>query len=408
MPAISDVTDLQNMNNDLAGTYWLANDIDAAITSTWNGGAGFIPIGQGAPYFTGSLDSKGYVISDLFINRPATDYIGLFGVITTGAVLKDVVLTDVDITGDDFVGGLVGYDFGTSTTISGCHTTGSVEGIDDNVGGLIGGEGSTGLSISDSYSTATITAGVGGGFIGGFIGWLAANGVIAGCYATGNITAGGFRLGGFAGQIWDAGSTLAISKCYAAGNVESTSPFNEVGGFAGYVRETGTTTINDCYARGSAIGDERIGGFVGYLLGGTIEDCYSTGAPSGSADVGGFCGLNGDTITDCFWDTETAGTAVSDGGTGKTTSQMQRKSTFTDTGWDFIIIWAINGITNAGYPFFWAMPPEPPPDAPRRTVAVQDKITLESIRNVEMAAGGRFYINEEGKAVYKSRYARNL
>ena len=87
---------------------------------------------------------------------------------------------------------------------------------------------------------------------------------------------------------------------------------------------------------------------------------------------------------------------------------MKDRDTFTDAGWDFIIIWAINGITNDGYPFFWAMPPEPPPDAPRRTVAVQDKITLESIRNVEMAAGGTFRVDEEGKAVYKSRYARNL
>jgi len=46
--------------------------------------------------------------------------------------------------------------------------------------------------------------------------------------------------------------------------------------------------------------------------------------------------------------------------------------------------------------------------SPRRTVLVEDKITLESIRNIEMAVGGRFYINEEGIAVYKSRYARNL
>jgi len=40
-------------------------------------------------------------------------------------------------------------------------------------------------------------------------------------------------------------------------------------------------------------------------------------------------------------------------------------------------------------------------------VLVEDKITLESIRNVEMAAGGRAFVDEEGNFVYKSRYARN-
>jgi hypothetical protein len=44
--------------------------------------------------------------------------------------------------------------------------------------------------------------------------------------------------------------------------------------------------------------------------------------------------------------------------------------------------------------------------APRRTVGVIDKPTLELIRNVEMAAHGRFYTDEQGNAVYKSRYGR--
>ena len=405
MPAITNVNELQAMENDLASDYWFANDIPAAATVGWNAGKGFIPVGQGVPYFTGSLDSRGHVISDLFINRPAEDYVGLFGKLHTGAVLTDVALTNVDITGDNFVGALAGYDWGTNTTISNCYSTGSVTGIDGSVGGLIGYEGSSDLFISNSYSMATITAGAGGSYVGGFIGQIGGSGIINNCYATGNITSGGFRLGGFVGELY-AGS-LAISECYATGNVESTTPVNYVGGFVGYLRQTGTVTINDCYARGTATGDELIGGFVGQVISGTITDCFSTGAPSGNAHVGGFCGENGGTITDCFWDTQTSGQAASDGGTGKTTSQMKRKSTFTDADWDFIIIWGINKITNAGYPFHWTMPPEPPPDAPRATVAVEDKITLECVRNIEMAAGGRFYINEEGNAVYKSRYGRN-
>jgi len=44
--------------------------------------------------------------------------------------------------------------------------------------------------------------------------------------------------------------------------------------------------------------------------------------------------------------------------------------------------------------------------SPRQYVAVQDKITLEMIRNIEMAAKGRFWIDEEGNAVWKSRLGR--
>ena len=51
----------------------------------------------------------------------------------------------------------------------------------------------------------------------------------------------------------------------------------------------------------------------------------------------------------------------------------------------------------------------PPPSlSPRRTIPVQDKITLELIRNIEMGAKSRFFINEEGKAIYKSRFGRQL
>ena len=42
---VNTVYDLQNMKNNLAGTYALGRDIDAGITSGWNSGAGFEPIG---------------------------------------------------------------------------------------------------------------------------------------------------------------------------------------------------------------------------------------------------------------------------------------------------------------------------------------------------------------------------
>lgn len=46
-------------------------------------------------------------------------------------------------------------------------------------------------------------------------------------------------------------------------------------------------------------------------------------------------------------------------------------------------------------------------NSPRQTAPVEDIITLQAIRNVEMANRGHAFVDEEGNFVYKSRFARN-
>ena len=60
---ITDVTELQAMEDDLDGDYVLGNNIDASATSTWNGGLGFAPIGRGTNVYSYSYpesDDFGY------------------------------------------------------------------------------------------------------------------------------------------------------------------------------------------------------------------------------------------------------------------------------------------------------------------------------------------------------------
>jgi hypothetical protein len=52
-------------------------------------------------------------------------------------------------------------------------------------------------------------------------------------------------------------------------------------------------------------------------------------------------------ITSSFWDIETSGWTISDGGEGKTTAEVQTESTFTEAGWDFA------GETNNGTEDIW-------------------------------------------------------
>src|SRR6056297_2634281 len=68
---ITDCQQLQDMRNNLSGSYYLANDIDCTATLSWNAGAGFEPIGTLDNPFTGSLDGKDHKIHGLYINRPA-------------------------------------------------------------------------------------------------------------------------------------------------------------------------------------------------------------------------------------------------------------------------------------------------------------------------------------------------
>ena len=123
--------------------------------------------------------------------------------------------------------------------------------------------------------------------------------------------------------------------------------------------------VANCYATGGVAGTGVVGGLVGHNApDGIITHCYSVGSVLGAADVGGLVGLNDHGMVDsCFWDVQASGQMTSAGGAGKTTSEMETKSTFTEAGWDFAgesengteDIWAICAGTN--YPrFVWQIP----------------------------------------------------
>ncbi len=94
---IKDLDQLQLMFLNLGASYSLANDIDATETSNWNAGNGFAPIGISSP-FTGTFNGNGFTISNLFINLPTTNDVGLFGY-SLGATIENVGLVNANVTG---------------------------------------------------------------------------------------------------------------------------------------------------------------------------------------------------------------------------------------------------------------------------------------------------------------------
>ena len=273
---ISNVDQLQAINNNLSGNYLLFNDIDASATVTWNSGAGFVPLGT----FNGIFNGQNHIISDLTIYRPGSENVGLFSVVDAGATISNVILTDVSVTGRDSVGGLVGYSKGS---VSGSSTSGVV----------------TGAALSTAYST------------GGLIGYSGYLSTIANSSSSATVS-GGNSVGGLVGQM----QGTSITGSYASGAVKAA--YNNVGGLVGYANINGqkTLTISDSYATGSVTGSNAggiIGGvdiYGGYQSGLTLTNAWSSGAVTG-ANAGGVIAQIGipATYNNVYWDVTASGVA---------------------------------------------------------------------------------------------------
>lgn len=228
---VNDSTDLQNMQQNLLGTYALGRDIDASATASWNGGAGFIPIGrdytsaekllilQGAccipnPFFGGTIDGLGHIISELTINSSAAE-VGFIG--ASVGQFRNIGLVDANISGTGRVGALVGYANGGS--ITGSFSTGTVSGgPGSQVGGLIG-DLSSGVTLSQSYSTAAV-AGTSASSVGGLVGQVGFFVPIAESYSTGSVS-GGSQVGGLVGRCTFCSATNSYWDFQTSGQLNS-------------------------------------------------------------------------------------------------------------------------------------------------------------------------------------------
>ena len=114
---ICSVDDLNNIRAALTKHYKLGINLDLNV-SPYNDGNGWEPIGICGPLeyecyignysytFTGSFNGNNHVISHLYINRPATSYIGLFGY-TNEAIIYNLILEDNNIFGSFHCGSLL-------------------------------------------------------------------------------------------------------------------------------------------------------------------------------------------------------------------------------------------------------------------------------------------------------------
>ena len=218
------------------------------------------PIGNSTYAFQGTFDGSkedvegNYTISNLYINSPSADNVGLFGYTTSGEV-KNVTLNNANVTGCLDVGAVAGYPFTSKYTnidvtgtirITGYAYVGGALGknayADITDVNVTGNPGSCVTANSENYRT----------YVGGLVGFMGEGPhTIKDCDVEINVTGSTCDVGGLLG-ILHYGNTM--TNCTYKGSLTLTNPDaedgSEFGALTGTVMNSpdGPSIISDCEA----------------------------------------------------------------------------------------------------------------------------------------------------------------
>jgi len=283
---------------------------------SWDNGQGWMPIGYHTDYkksynFKGTYDGKGHTISNLFINRPYLNCVGLFYHFYADynnelpeVKIQNLGLIDVDITGKSHVGSLVGN--AEASYIDKCYATGIVK--SSNVaGGLIGCFG-----IMDNFVNERVTIAQ-----------------ISNCFFKGSVTANSI-----VGGITAYAAKIKIINCYSISELNSHQ--SNAGGIIGLYYSSDNSLFNSYFNGTINCSTEQKEGFDTFTKV-TIKNTFWNSDLSPL-----FSALN---LSEYENVTSTNLKALS-------INEMKNDSTFIKSGWDFKNTWQINKNINDGYPSF--------------------------------------------------------
>lgn len=296
---IATLQELDLMRYDLAGTslngdstgcpatgcngYELIADLDFDTNGNgvadagdlfWNGGEGWEPVGDTegpATYaqkkttgaFTGNFDGNGFELTNLYIDRPAESWVGLFQNIDDSSV-TDVVFSGAIVTGDNAGGVLAGAI--NDTDVTGVRIKNSqVHGVKE-VGLLSGRAFGIGNTISNINVQGDVTA---THYAAGVVGWFNADLYLYGA------------------------NKLYLSDIISQVTVES---LDYTGCISGIGRgAVATNLVANC---SSITGQNFVGSAFGSLEKGEVSNVVMNGDIDGASYVGGIVGnLNGSMLS---------------------------------------------------------------------------------------------------------------
>lgn len=262
---ITTAVELQSMNNNLGAHYKLMNNINL-------NGVTWTPIGTVSAGFHGVFDGNGKTISNLQISS-TTQHTGFFGVITSGAVVKDVIFQDCTISSTATRTGTV---FGSIIMSTANHDLATIDNVDcvrcsvtgtNSQVGAFGGMIYTAavvdvIDCDVSYASVECTSGYGGGAI---------SSVYAGAHAEiirGSVSDSRFKVSGsIVGAIGDLNSAAYVGMTdteIADCIFEASTGYG--GGAIGIVSGAASASLNGVDVRNCVMkGDNYVGGIIGLV-----------------------------------------------------------------------------------------------------------------------------------------------
>ena len=218
-----------NAGTNYKGKYFvLGADIEyAPVANDGSNASNYTPIGTFYCVFSGTFDGQGHTVRGIHIYSN-NGYQGLFGVIGDSGTVRNVILADAQIMGDDEVGGIAGRNYGI---IDNCHVADNVViGCTDDsaydYGGIAGINSGT-VNGCTSSVTITFEPKVYSVEIGGIVGEN--TGTVSNCRAIGANINGSQRVGAFAGRSSGNHSYIYFYDCYINNEI-ATCGISDYGG----------------------------------------------------------------------------------------------------------------------------------------------------------------------------------
>lgn len=262
-----------------------------------------------------TLDGNNKKITGLMINRPSTDYVGLFGTTNSSPQLT---ISNLTIEGNIIGASYVGLLTGKRGYITNCRTKGTIKGKF-----YVGGIGGYYVAVTSCINEATAT---GTYYIGGIVGY---NGRCTQCLNYGDIEGSNY-VGGISGYN-------TTDNCCFTGVVSGQKYVAGISGANSSVYDTKYSYVN-----ANVIGNDNVGGCS--INGSSSANLFVAGAII--AKKGDVQRIGGKNIYNCTAFVNAIVAAKGEkpatlDGTNIGATMLKMKTTYTGKGWDFDNTWAI-------------------------------------------------------------------
>lgn len=239
-------------------TIYLNNDLDLS-------GYQWTPIGNGSNfgrYFAGTFDGQYHKIMNLLHHSTGDELIrnGLFGVVSDGGTLKNLLVIDADIASNDgsLLAGILA-DWVDGGTVENCYTSGKIENNvgDKMVGGLIG-QCTWSTQVKGCASDATVIS-------------------------TESDEDHVDTVGGLIGQWENSADSSSITDCWFGGSVSCDNIYSAVGGILGanFDENQPGVDIQNCLVATREIRCAEPGNitWIGAVVNGQVTNCIWPDTP---------------------------------------------------------------------------------------------------------------------------------